>query len=131
VADYAPILEGTPPATYTVGATAVTGGDAVYLSATAGSNSNGTVLTTTAATVAFVGVAAHDAAIGARVTVLSGGIQEMTSGGSITFGTSVKTGASGRVVTWVSGTDAADLAIGLALTGTGAAGNPVRVKLYR
>jgi hypothetical protein len=130
MADYSPIiLSDDDSATYTVGATAVVGGNCVALSVTAGAQTNGSVIPTTAATPAFVGVAAFDAAVGAKVTVLSGGIQELISGAAITFGTSVKAAASGKVVTWVSGTDAADLIVGTALTTVGATDLPVRVKL--
>lgn len=128
--NYVPIiLDDDSTATFTVGATAVVGGNCVAISVTAGSASNGSVIPTTAATPAFVGIAAHDAAVGAKVSVLSGGIQELVSSAAITFGTSVKAAAAGQIATWVSGTDAADLIVGTALTTVGAGSLPVRVKL--
>jgi hypothetical protein len=52
-----------------------------------------------AITAAWIGIAADDAASGARVTVLTGGVQRPTAGGTIAVGDIVVAAATGRVVT--------------------------------
>jgi hypothetical protein len=45
-------------------------------------------------------------------TVWNNGVWRLTAGSAITFGQTVKCGAAGTVVPWVSGTDAADTIVG-------------------
>ncbi|PKV80906.1 capsid cement protein [Nocardia fluminea] len=59
-------------------------------------------VTCTAAARAF-GVAARDAASGARVLVRKKGIVPVTAGGTIAVGAEVEVGASGKAVTLASG----------------------------
>lgn len=121
MADYTPIYTGgVTPMTLTTSA-AVTGGQVLEVSA------SGTVAPAAANSVKFVGVAAHDAASGARVTVwpIDNCVHEFTSSGAITAGAGVKCGAAGVVVTAVVATEAAAGAlVGIALTD--AASNKVR-----
>jgi hypothetical protein len=109
VTDYVPNFQPGAFVTYTAGA-AITGGQVLRISAT-----GKVVSPTTAASNATVGVACHDAASGAPVTVSRGGEQQPKATGAITAGTPVKSAAAGTVSAWVSGTDAADLIVGLAL----------------
>jgi hypothetical protein len=117
MADYAPVFMGGQPYTLPVGASAVTGGQLVEISAT------GVVGPAGAASVKVVGVAAFDAITGALVTIHRQGIQSIVAPAGVTAGATLKAAAAGTVATWVSGTDAADLAIGRAVTtaGTGVA----------
>lgn len=78
----------------------------------------------------WLGVAARDAAIGETVTVWIDDLQRPQAAGSIAAGTRLKTAAAGQVTTWVSGTDAADLLVGIALE-AGTAGNPMTTKFVR
>ena len=83
------------------------------------------VATATSAARAF-GVAAYDAASGARVPVIAGPgtIVPVTAGGAITAGAEVEVGASGKAVTLASGK-----AVGKALE-TGANNVDCFVRLY-
>lgn len=47
----------------------------------------------------WIGVAGHDAASGAKVTVLTGGVQKLTTSGTVTAGDIVVCGAAGVVST--------------------------------
>lgn len=76
----------------------------------------------TAAAKAF-GVAASDAASGATVAVLRGGIVHVACGGTITAGAQVEVGTGGKAVVLASG-----VAVGQALE-TGASGAEVLVAL--
>ena len=120
--DYTPIY-GIGPKTRTTSA-AVTGGQYLEVSG------DGTVAGAAAGSTKVVGVAAHDAASGAPVTVLplQGVEHEMTAGtGGVTAGARVKVGASANlVVAWVSGTDSEALIVGVATT-TATATNKVKV----
>jgi Uncharacterized conserved protein (DUF2190) len=123
VGDYTPIYEPGTTRTATTSAV-VTGGQLLEVSG------DGTVAGAAAGSTKVVGVAAHDAASGARVTViaLGGVVHELTAGtGGITAGARVKVGASSNlVVAWVSGTDSESLIVGVALT-TATATNKVKV----
>ena len=81
--------------------------------------------TATAAGLSF-GVAAYDAASGARVPVIrgKGSIVPVAAGGTIAFGAEVEVGASGKAVTIASG-----IARGRAVE-AGTNGNDVFIELY-
>jgi hypothetical protein len=85
---------------------AVTGSTFVDISATRDASTEGLikVATATAAGLSF-GVAAYDAASGARVPVIrgKGSIVPVTAGGTIAFGAEVEVGTGGKAVTIASG----------------------------
>lgn len=62
----------------------------------------------------WVGIAARPAGVGETVTVFTGGLQRPVAATNIAQGDRLKTAANGQVTTWVSGTDAADLLVGVA-----------------
>lgn len=101
---------------------AVTGKTLVGVSATRDANGLVKVAPATAAGKPF-GVAAHDAASGATLAILRGGIVPVTAGGAIAAGAQVEVGTGGKVVTLASG-----VAVGLALE-TGTASNDVLIAL--
>lgn len=105
--------------TYVAGGT-ITGGDVVVFSAA------NTVVTASGASSLVAGIATKDAVSGERLAVCRGGVQRPIAGGTIAFGDTVMSAASGRVVKWTSGTDAADRALGTA-TEAATSGNPVTV----
>jgi predicted RecA/RadA family phage recombinase len=110
VSDYVPTAIPGHEFTYTAGA-AITGGQVVHITAT------GRVVSPTgAASNKTVGIAVQDVASGASFTVSRGGIQLPKASGAITAGVPVKSAAAGCVAAWVSGTDAADLIVGVALS---------------
>ena len=122
MAEYIPVL--TPGHALVSSASAtITGGQLVAVSG------SGTVGPAGAASVAWVGVAAFDAASGDRVTVYTDGVQELTASGAITAGAVVVSGAAGTVAT-AGGTPALGTQVGVALT-TAADGAKVRVKFAR
>jgi hypothetical protein len=99
--------EGRPVVTYTTTA-AVTAGQVVE------NTGNMTVGPAAAASTKVVGVAAHDAASGALVSVYSSGVHDLTAQGAIAAGVLVKVGTvAGSVATIGAGTF--DQAIGRAL----------------
>lgn len=124
MSDYSPVYSGgAVPFTQTASAT-ITGGQVLEVTAT------GTVGPATAATVKPVGVAAHDCASGAKVTVwpLANVVHEITvvAAATITAADGVITGTAGTVNTVVVATGAAaGTLIGTALT-TATAPNKVR-----
>jgi hypothetical protein len=73
-----------------------------------------------------LGVAAYDAASGARVPVISGKgvVVPVTAGGTIAYGAEVEVGSSGRAVTLAAGK-----AVGRALE-AGTNGNDIFIRLY-
>lgn len=75
--------------------------------------------------VRIFGVAAHDAAIGEKVTVLRDGIVPMLTAGVIAANAEVETDSVGRVITKASG-----VAIGFAVTGAGS-GAIAEIALYQ
>lgn len=112
MADYTPVYSrGLLPFTATTSA-AVTGGQFVAVSG------SGTVAPAAADSTTVVGVAAHDAASGALLTVhpLAGVVHEFVAGtGGITAGDAVKVGAAaGAVLPLAAG--AFGLRVGIALT---------------
>lgn len=121
MADYLPLYKPGETITATTSA-AVTGGQLLIVSG------NGTVAASSAATHTYLGVAAFDAASGARVTIHKGGIQRCTASGAITAGDRVMAAAAGAVAT-LSGTDYSQV-VGVALT-TATNGNPVDVDFVR
>ncbi|MEU9805032.1 capsid cement protein [Mycobacterium sp. NPDC050853] len=117
---YAPNYFPAERLDFTAGA-AITAGQLVYISAP------NTVLPTSAATIAWVGAAAHDAASGTLVTVLAVGVHTLAASGAITAGANVVAAAAGAVADLAAGTNYAQV-VGVALTT--AAGNLVTV-LFR
>jgi len=117
VADYTPIFgAGLRPRSFTVGATAVVGGQVVALSAA------DTVIPAGAASTAAVGVAGHDAAIGTPVTVwpLPGVTHEVTASAAVAVGDNLATAANGQVSAIGAGTFGQ--LIGVAATAAAGAG---------
>ncbi len=125
MADYGPIFAaGKKPRTYTVGATAVVGGQVVELSVAE------TVIPTAAAGGDVVGVAAHDAAIGAPVTVwpLPGVTHEVTAASAVAVGDNLAAAAAGQVATASQATGAIfSQIIGVATTAAGAGGVKIQM----
>lgn len=123
MADYTPVYSGgVMPETFTTSA-AVTGGRVVEVSG------NGTVAQAGAGSLVAVGVAAHDAASGARVTVwpLDNCVHELEASGAITAAAGIVTAANGQVATAAVATAAAaGTLIGIAQTT--AAGSPLKVR---
>lgn len=122
MADYTPFYScGVVPYTATTSA-AVTGGRVLEVSG------NGTVAHAGAASVVAVGVAAHDAASGAKVAVwpLVGCVHELSAPAGITAAAGIVTAAAGEVATAVVGTAAAAGTL-IGIAATTAASNKVRV----
>jgi hypothetical protein len=92
MAEYAPIYYPADRLPRTTSAT-VTKGQLVYVSGV------DTVAPTSAATGAWLGVAAHDAASGAQLVVWTKGVHEVAASGSITAGDNVIAAAAGAVAT--------------------------------
>lgn len=122
MADYLPVFpNGMEPFTMTASAT-ITGGQVVFAS---GVN---TVAPTAGANGAAIGVAAGDAANGARVAIwpLSGVVHETTTPAGVTAGAAVTSSTAGGVDSGTLGTvAAAGTHLGTALT-TATAANKVR-----
>lgn len=122
MADYTPVFSGgVLPVTFTTSG-AVTGGQILAASAT------GTVAAAGAASAVWVGVAAHDAASGAKVAVwpLANVVHELVATGTITALDGVSSAASGGIQTVVVATGAAaGTLLGIALT---TASNPNKVR---
>ncbi len=125
MADYTPVYTaGAKPFTATTSA-AVTGGRVLAVSG------NGTVAHAGAASTVVCGVAAHDAASGAKVTVwpLEGVVHELEAASAITAGAGVQTAANGQVdpvTTSIAAGSAAGTLIGTAMTT--AAGSPLKLR---
>lgn len=131
MADYLPKFKPGEAITRTASAP-ITGGQMVFVSG------SGTVAPTTGASAAWLGVAAHDAAIGDPVTVFKGGVQRPLASASITAGDQVVTAANGRVapLAAAAGATAGDIngarqVVGVALTTQTTAGQPVEVDFDR
>lgn len=122
--DYSPVYSGgAKPFTATTSA-AVTGGKVLAHSGEA------TVAHAGADSEVFVGVAAHDAPSGGRVTVwpIVNVVHELTASGAITTGAGVQTAAAGDVK--IAATSTATAAAGALLVGialSAAADDKVRV----
>lgn len=122
MADYTPVFSGgAQPFTATTSA-AVTGGRVLEVSG------NNTVAHAGAASTVAVGVAAHDAASGAKVSVwpLDNVVHELSASGAITAAAGIVTAAAGEVATAVVGTAAAAGTL-IGIAATTAASNKVRV----
>jgi hypothetical protein len=117
MADYLPVYREGDAITLSASAT-ITGGTVVEVSG------SGTVGPAGAGSLKVVGVAAFDAASGARVTVYGRGmVHEVVNSGGVTAGDQLITAAAGKVATLAaaSGNAAADInaarqVIGIALT---------------
>ena len=110
MADYSPVYLPAEAFSATTSA-AVTGGTLAEVSG------NGTVGPAGAGSTKVIGVFAFDAASGARVTVHPlVQVHEVVAAAGITAGATLKAAANGQVTNWVTGTDAADLIVGRALT---------------
>lgn len=124
MADYIPIFEPGRSPTWTVGATAVTGGQLVMFSAAK------TVIPTTGSTAAWEGVAQHDAPIGGKVSVVSGGVQELTAGAAVAVAANVIPAAAGKVVT-IGAEAIYPRVVGVAVTAAAADGDKIWVRMAR
>ena len=102
---------------------AVTGKTFVAISAAPDTYGQLKVATATGAAHIF-GVAARDAASGARVLVIKGGVVPVTAGGTIAVGAEVEVGSGGKAVTLASGK-----AVGVACS-AGTNNNDVLVDLH-
>jgi predicted RecA/RadA family phage recombinase len=119
MAEYAPVFFPADRFSSTSSA-AVTAGQLLYVS---GDN---TVAPTTAATGAWIGVAARDVASGAGVTVYTEGIHEVPASGTINAGDVVIPAAAGAVAAIGAGTTYSQV-VGVAISA--AASSKVRIKL--
>jgi len=108
MAEYAPIYKPGREITRTTSA-AVTAGQVVIVSG------NDTVAPSSASSAAWLGVAAHDAASGDKVTVTVGGVHELAASGAIAAGAAVIPAAAGAVATIGSETNYASV-VGVALS---------------
>jgi predicted RecA/RadA family phage recombinase len=108
MADYLPLFKPGQDITSTLTADC-TGGQLLVVSG------SGTAAPSTAATGAWLGVAAFDAASGARVAIHKGGVQRLTAAGAIAAGDRVIPAAGGTVATLGAGTDYSQV-VGIALT---------------
>ncbi|WP_369053902.1 capsid cement protein [Kineococcus terrestris] len=121
--EYMPLFKPAAALPLTASA-AVTGGQLLIVSGP------GTVAPSTAASGAWIGVAAYDAATGQRLTVHTGsGVHLLTAAGAIPAGARVAAAANGQVADFGAGTDYSQI-IGIALS-SATAGQPVQVKLAR
>jgi predicted RecA/RadA family phage recombinase len=119
MADHTPIHKPGDAITMTASAN-ITGGQLVIVSGA------DTVAPSSAASAAWLGIAAFDAASGEKVTVLTGGVHEIAASGAIAAGAAVIGAAAGAVATIGSETNYATV-VGVALAA--AASGKVRIKL--
>lgn len=122
MADYTPVFTGGAMPFTSVASGAVVGGQLVF------ANGVNTVAATAGANGAVVGIAAHDAASGATVTVwpFQGCVHETVTPAGVTAGAAVASSTSGGVDSGVLATiAAAGTLLGTALN-TATAGNKVR-----
>lgn len=120
--DYLPYIQGVRPFSGVTASAAITGGQLVEVT---GVNTIGPA---GAASVKVIGVAAHDAAIGAGVTVhpISGNTHETTSTAGSVAGDRITAAAAGAVASTAAATAAAaGTDLGVAVN-TATAGNKVR-----
>jgi hypothetical protein len=106
MAEYLPLYKPGESITCTASAT-ITAGQLVAVSG------DGTVGPAGAATAAWVGVAAFDAASGDKLLVHCGGVQRLVASGGVTAGAGVISGAAGTVA---SGLGTVGQQVGVALT---------------
>lgn len=126
MADYSPVYATGAASLSKTASAAITGGTVVVASGVS------TVAMAGAAAATVIGVAAHDAASGARVTVwpLIGIEHEIISPAGVTAGGGVQTAANGQVdpvTTSIAAGSAAGTLIGTALTT--AAGSPLKLRV--
>lgn len=107
MAEHVPHYAATPPVTFTVGATAVVGGQVVEISG------NMTVIPGANNSTKGAGVAARDGIVGALVPAYADGVHDLTATGAITAGDLITVAANGTVKTVGAGTF--DQVIGKAL----------------
>lgn len=99
MSDYIPMYEPAHRLSLPVSA-AVTGGQVLVISG------NRTVAPSSAASGAWIGIAAHDqATVGGLVTILRPGVHDLAASGSIAAGARVCAAAAGAVADFASGTD--------------------------
>lgn len=113
MAEYLPLYKPGQAITLKASATIV-GGRVVAISG------DGTVATAGADSVAWVGVAAQDAATNDNITVYSGGVQYCVASGAITAGDAIECAAAGAVATAASTTFATHLGTALKSAADGA-----------
>lgn len=106
MAEYLPLYIPGQAVTTTASAP-ITGGQLLAVSG------DGTVAPAGAASAAWVGVAAHDAATGEKILYNCGGVQRLVASGGITAGAGVISGAAGTVAT---GLGTVGQQVGVALT---------------
>ena len=97
MAEYVPAVNG--PRITRKASAAITGGQLVYVSG------DGTVAPTTAATVAWLGIAGADTANGDIVTVYTENFQRAIASGAITAGDALESAAGGKVAKHTVGTN--------------------------
>lgn len=81
--------------------------------------------------VTWLGVASQDAVSGQDYVAYCDGVQRPTASAAVSAGAIVKCAAAGQVVTWVTGTDAFEKAVGIALEAASGAGVQFAVKFFR
>jgi hypothetical protein len=121
MAEYLPVKTPGEALVHTASAT-IAGGQLLAIS---GSD---TVAPAGVASTAWIGVSAFDAVANERVTVYTGGVQELTASGAIVAGGLVSAAANGAVAA-AGATPAVGTVVGIAVTT--AANGLVRVKLAR
>lgn len=122
MADYLPYIQGVPPFSGVTASAVITGGQIVE------STGVNTIGPAAADSVKVLGVAAHDAAIGAGVTVhpIQGNVHETVSTAGSTAGDRMVAAAAGAIKTVAAATAAAaGTDLGVAVN-TATAGNKVR-----
>lgn len=120
--DYTPVAAGAAlPVTFTASA-AVVGGTPVEITG------DMTVGPAAATSVKVVGIAGHDAGIGASVVVHTprGSVEEVAVSAALTAGQPVKATGSGRVGLYVVGTDAEPARLGICIKGQATVGSLCR-----
>lgn len=121
MSDYTPVFPLGSGAFTSQASAAITGGQLVTVSGP------GTVAPAVATDLGVIGVAAHDAANGAPITVHPlKEVHETTAGtGGVSAKNPLKSDANGQVTLWVTGTDSAAAFVGIALN-SAAAGSLVK-----
>lgn len=105
--DYLPKFKPGAEVTFTVGATAVVGGNLVEVSTA------NAVIPAAADSAKVVGVAAFDAAVGESVTVFTRptGVQKLTASGAIAVGAEVISATGGKIATIGAGANSIGIAL--------------------
>lgn len=121
MAEYLPVKTPGEALVHTASAT-ITGGSLVAVSG------NDTVATAGAGVATWLGVAAFDVVTGDRLTVYTGGVQELRAPSAVAAGALVEAAAAGAVAT-AGATPANGAVVGIAVSAS--ANGTVRVKLNR